>query len=252
MTLGKNREACVLEYQKLRGAVQAAFDQATQAIMFHETWRPAAKDVELHARMGTSYATHSFQIARWALRRELILALMRIWDHNSSSLSMRRVGTFLKDADFFVVLVEERAQGLGCSDEYQIGLVRKILEEERSLALPLIEKYLPGGQGFHTFKNLRILRDQRLAHHKINGAASLVDPTDDGIEQFYRDTLDLVSHLLHVVNGVACDVGESASMFAFYAQYFWAGVRGERTDGHPDYRSPSLPGPFGDPIATSD
>ena len=38
------------------------------AIAFHEVWKPAAYDTDLHARMGVSYATQAFNITRTALR----------------------------------------------------------------------------------------------------------------------------------------------------------------------------------------
>lgn len=234
----EHRDALVRKYRELRSAVVAAQEQATQAAMFHETWRPAATDAELHARMGTSFATHSFQITRWALRRELILTLMRIWDNNTTALSIKRINAALLDEELFTVIIEERVRRIGISTEYVNEMMRATLEERRQLVLPLIAKYLPNGSGHRIFKLLRELRDKRLAHHQIKEPVALVDPTNEGIEEFYQDTLEVVTHLLHLVNGVVCEISEATSMFASYARFFWASARGERTEGHPNFSPP--------------
>ena len=56
---------------KLRAMVTAAFEELDWAVRFYEVWKIAADDKDLHARMGTSYSTHAFMIARAALRREM-------------------------------------------------------------------------------------------------------------------------------------------------------------------------------------
>ena len=60
-----------------RESVNAAQQEFDMTVMFHETWKPTAYDDDLHRRMGTSYATHTFKVLRMALRREMVLALMR-------------------------------------------------------------------------------------------------------------------------------------------------------------------------------
>jgi hypothetical protein len=43
-----------------------------------------AYDKDLHSRMGQSYASQAFLVIRMALRRETLLALMRLWDRNKA------------------------------------------------------------------------------------------------------------------------------------------------------------------------
>lgn len=76
---------------KLKAAVKAAENEAVTAVMFHETWKPTAYDNELLERMGESFATHSFQIIRSSLRREMLLALMRLWDSNHQAIRMTKI-----------------------------------------------------------------------------------------------------------------------------------------------------------------
>ncbi len=57
----------------LRESVKASQEEFDMAVMFHETWKPTAYDDDLHRRMGTSYATHTFNVVRVALRREMVL-----------------------------------------------------------------------------------------------------------------------------------------------------------------------------------
>jgi hypothetical protein len=224
---------------ELRGEVEIALEEAKMAAMFHETWRPAAKDTELHDRMGTSFATHSFQIIRWALRRELILSLMRIWDKNPRSLRLTSIRQSLREQDFFSALVRDRAHRIGFDQPSVISMMTATLDEKRQEALPLISKYMVGGDGYETFKKLRTLRDERLAHRQFATPATRTDPTDDEVEGFYVDTLELVSILLHLINATAFDFSEASAMYKSYAQHFWAGARGERTEGHPSFRSPA-------------
>ncbi|CAG4893059.1 hypothetical protein R54767_01456 [Paraburkholderia gardini] len=44
--------------------VDTAQQEIELAVMLHETWGPTAYDTGLHARIGTSYAAHAFQIIR--------------------------------------------------------------------------------------------------------------------------------------------------------------------------------------------
>jgi hypothetical protein len=238
MTRTVDKNDLVLKYKKTRNAVDAALEQATQATMFHETWRPCAQDSALLARMGNSYATHSFQVIRWALRRELIMSLMRLWDGYASSLSLRQIGDSLSNDDFFSVLLEERATQMDSADTPFMEMLRGNIQGKRRQVLPLIRKYDSDGSGFQTYNLLRTLRNKRLAHHEIGERLTLTDPTDERIEEFYLDTLDIVSRLHDIVNGVACDLNEAAGMFAHYARLFWASAKGEQTEGHPNYTPP--------------
>ena len=49
------------------------------AMAFTRAWKPAAYDRDLHQRLGTSYAANTFNVIRQVLRREMVLALWRIW-----------------------------------------------------------------------------------------------------------------------------------------------------------------------------
>lgn len=72
------------------------------AIMFHEVWKPATYDESLHNRMGVSYATNAFHIVRAALRREMLLALMRLWDKRREAVRMKSAAEILGDKDVIV------------------------------------------------------------------------------------------------------------------------------------------------------
>jgi AbiU2 len=93
------------EILALRKQVKAADEEFHVALAFHEAWRPAAYDKELHDRIGRSYAAHTFRVIAAALRREMLLALMRLWDSDTRSVQMRSVGETLRNA----AVVEELA-----------------------------------------------------------------------------------------------------------------------------------------------
>lgn len=67
----------------LREKVTAAQQEFDMAVMFHEVWKPAAYDTDLHSRMGNSYASQAFLVTRTALRREMVLALVRVGTQTS-------------------------------------------------------------------------------------------------------------------------------------------------------------------------
>ena len=93
----------------LRQKVEAAQQEFDMAVTFHEVWKPAAYDTDLHARMGTSYATQAFLITRTALRREMVLALMRIWDRDPRSVGMQLIIDAIQTNDMMSALTDDCA-----------------------------------------------------------------------------------------------------------------------------------------------
>jgi len=218
-------------------AVRAALDEVTIAVMFHETWKPTAYDADLHARMGNSHATHAFQIIRASLRREMLLALMRVWDSNKQALRMSKIVENLHDKSFFDALFQKRIAEVKDFPMNVRLATEKRLKSQRQAILTLGRKYQKSGSGFGTFAKLRILRDQRLAHRQISGPTTPeFDATDDEIERFYADTLDIVTRLVALVLGAACDLEGAGGLYRHHAASFWVNARGERTEGHPTYQ----------------
>ncbi len=215
---------------KLRESVRAAQQEFDMAVMFHESWKPAAYDVSVHQRISHSYAGHTFNIIRVALRRELVLALMRLWDTRKDSLRLENIARTLGDPDVIDALSKDRAP----SPESE-ALMKQDLARHASKAIALIKKYEKGGSGFSTLEALRRMRHKRLAHRDVtNGAVTGPDATDNQIDAFYRDNSEIVKLLLGAVNAVAYDPSEAADVFGHYAKHFWAGVSSERSANHPN------------------
>ncbi|WP_199155350.1 hypothetical protein [Chromobacterium sp. ASV23] len=226
------------EINNVKDAVRAAQSEIALAIMFHETWKPAAYDEDLHKRMGNSYATHSFQIVRMSLRREMLLTLLRLWDTNTQSLRMTAIAEKLRDKKFFDALVADRARGTGLASTGVVPAMREALQPEKDAALKLVGKYKDGA-GKPVLENLRTLRNERLAHRQIAPASpNMADATDEEIEGFYNDSLELVRLLLSLILATAFDLQDAAKVYRHHATFFWANARGERTPGHPNYRQP--------------
>jgi len=227
------------EINQVKDAVKAAEGEIALAIMFHETWKPTAYDEGLHDRLGDSFATHSFQIVRMSLRREMLLALLRLWDTNVAALRMTAIADKLRDKTFFEALVAVRASSIGLSSVGVADAMRNALKPKKEAVVKLVGKY-KDGSGKHVLENLRTLRNERLAHRQIAPASpSMADATDEEIEAFYSDNLELVRLLLSLVCATAFDLTEAAEVYRHHAKFFWASVRGERTKGHPNYRRPS-------------
>lgn len=240
--------------ERLKSIVDTARQEVDLAVMFHETWRPAAYDTDLHSRIGTSFASHAFQIIRMSLRRELILALTRLWDKDDRAVRMSLIAHHLGDKAFFEALVQYRARRLGLRSMFVPDRMREELTPRRDQVLKMIRKYSEGGAAFDVIEKLKRLRHEHLAHRQLPSAPVSVAeldaperekdgeqpvwPTDDEIEAFYQDNLEILRLLLSVVNGMAYDLSEAANVYKHHAKFFWASARGERTEGHPDYRPP--------------
>ncbi|MHA6130577.1 AbiU2 domain-containing protein [Pseudomonas fluorescens group sp. PF-1] len=133
--------------------------------------------------------------------------------------------------------------------------MRKELKPKRDQVLKLIRKYFENGTAFEVLEKLRTLRNEHLAHRELpkvpvavagsdtprqqdEEGQRPVRATDDEIETFYQDNLEIMRLLLSLVQGVAFDLSDAAVVYKHHAKYFWASARGERTEGHPDYHPP--------------
>ena len=221
----------------LKEMVTAAQQEFDLAVAFHEVWRPTAYDEKLHGRMGTSYATQAFRVVRTALQREVVLALVRLWDTNKRepSVKMTVIRERVGDKAVIDALAIERVKGdtwPGVVDAMQHDLQVKATE-----VMKLTSKYMEGGSHHTLCKGLVKLRNERLAHRQVEpssatGAAKL----DDDIEEFYQDNGKLIRALVSLVNATSYDPMEAAKVYERYAAEFWAGARGEETEGHPHFR----------------
>ena len=221
----------------LRESVSAAQQEFDLAVMFHETWKPTAYDDDLHRRMGSSYATHTFNVVRVALRREMVLALMRLWDTPRHALRLEQIARTLRDPHIIDALAADRAPFPEAKDQMKQDLARRAGE-----AIALIDKYSKGGSDHAICHKLQRMRHERLAHRDMTAVAATGPSATDGeIEAFYGDNSEIIRLLLSTVNALAYDPAEAGEVFRHYAAYFWAGARGERTEGHPNFRARKVP-----------
>jgi hypothetical protein len=206
--------------------VTAAQQEFDWAIAFHEVWKPPAYDRDLHSRLGKSLATQAFRVTRSALRREMILALMRLWDKDRRAIGMESVWATLRDGEVVDALALDRARRLGLLDAFKA--MRDDLGMKADNVLSLVGKYMKGGRSEGVLKRLRALRHERLAHRQVEPATARgADTTDDEIEEFYQDNSKLIQTLLSLVNAMAYDPSGTASVFGRYASSFWARISEE-------------------------
>jgi hypothetical protein len=226
----------VPDIASLRKKVVAAREEFDMAVQFHEMWKPSAYDKDLHKRMGRSYATQAFLIMRMALRRETLLALMRLWDRDSKAVGMELIAETLRDKCVIDALVAERMASIRIPEAD--GEMREEMSKLAMEAIALASKYSEGGSSSDILKRLRRIRDKSLAHREAMATAPGATATEEEIESFYQDNLQLVRLLLSLVEALAYNPDDSAGVFRHYAMHFWAGVSGEQTEGHPNYRVP--------------
>jgi AbiU2 len=219
---------------KLRAMVTAAFEELDWAVRFYEVWKIAAHDKDLHARMGTSYSTHAFMIARAALQREMLLALMRLWDKSAKAIQMHWIESTLRRSAVIDTLALDRSKRFGLD---VFDAMRADLQKKADEAIALIQTYR-AGPNKSALEKLIKLRHHRLAHRQVTSAAPEAPPDEREIEDFYRANTRLIEILASLVNAMGYSVEDGAGVYRHYAKFFWAGTRGEQTKGHPNYRKP--------------
>jgi hypothetical protein len=209
------------EITTLQAKVTAAQQEFDLAVAFHAIWKPTAYDKDLHGRLGVSYATQAFRVIRTALRRELILALIRLWDKDGRAIGMECIGNALGKKEVIDALTVARVdQG---SEVFEA--IRADLSEKANKAIPLVNKYVKDdGAGNAVYKKLRSLRNERLAHRQVEtkARATGATATDEEIEEFFQDNSKLVHILLSIFNAMAYDPEDTAKVFGFYASHFWS------------------------------
>jgi AbiU2 len=150
-----------IKIASLQKQVNAAKEEFYIAITLHETWKPAAYDEDLHGRMGASFATNAFLVVGSALRREMLLALMRLWDRDLRAVRMKEsIADVLRDQSVVHALAADRATGMTVAQDR----IRQDLSRCASEAIALVAKYSRGGSHYATLEKLRTLRNERLAH----------------------------------------------------------------------------------------
>ncbi|MGE0260092.1 MAG: hypothetical protein AB7T18_15210 [Alphaproteobacteria bacterium] len=254
------------EIQALKAKVRAADEEFAFAQECHETWKPAAYDIQLHERIGYSYVANAFNLIRLALRREMVLGLMRLWDKDKRTVDMQSIANALSDTRIVDALASNYAAfwtsleppNLRDIPEYLRSEFTELisahekkfgqeqgnkLRERASEAVSIIRKYQKDGSGYRTLDRLRDLRNERLAHRNVTQPTptevATPIPSDEEIEIFYKDMAELIRLLLVVVHQTDYRPDDTAKIHAKNAAYFWASVRGERTEGHPNYQAPS-------------
>jgi len=101
------------EILALRAKVRAADEEFHVAMACHEAWKPAAYDGAVHERMGNSYASNTFLVVRQMLRRETLLALMRLWDEDKRAVGMTSIANALDDKRIMDALAADYAAQWG-------------------------------------------------------------------------------------------------------------------------------------------
>jgi AbiU2 len=225
------------EIASLRAHVKAAQEEFDLAVVCHEMWKPTAYDKDLHQRMGVSYATNAFRVIVTALRREVLLALTRLWDKDRRSVRIEEIARILSDTHMIDVLAADRASRV--DDVHIKAAMKEDMKRQAKEVIDLIKSYCKNGRNEVVLGKLRTVRSWHLAHREIEPtAATGPGLTDEEIESFYRDNSKIIGLLLSLVSGIGYDPEETGEVFRHHASFFWAAVRGERTEGHPNYRPP--------------
>lgn len=112
---------------------------------------------------------------------------------------MTGIAELLRDKAFFDELVCQRAENLGYSFEVT-DRVREVLEPKRDRILTLIRKYTHDKERSTVLKRLTTLRLEQLAHRQTRQPTAPIglQHTDEEVEKFYQDKLEIVELMLSV------------------------------------------------------
>ncbi len=189
-------------------------------------------------RLGVSYATNAFRAVVTALRREVLMGLLRLWDKSKGGLRLDRIADEIRKPETVQALTEARSvcRHARQNEKYYadsvVADVRNNLDALATEFLQLFAKYERSGDGASILKKMRDLRDERLAHFDIHATmVSEKNATDQEIDEFFSDSTKLVQLLRRLVLGELFDPDEAAEVHRYYAKFFWASVRSERTEG---------------------
>ena len=217
----------------LRAMVKAARREANDAVMYREAWRPMAHDSQLHARLGKSFASQTFLIIRYGLWREMLSALMRIWDRESDAIHLSLMINQIQNESLIRELWKERLT------TRSTDIAEEMLADLRSKAVATkiaFDNYNKGGKR-QDYTFLRDFRHQQLAHAQTKRELTKApaDWCDQRTEDFYETTIFIVRQLLTIVESADHDLAGLAEEYGHSSKLFWASVKGERTEGHPNY-----------------
>ncbi|OHX16152.1 hypothetical protein BI343_15920 [Chromobacterium amazonense] len=226
----------------MKKKVEAVEQEVTTAIALHESWKPIVIDSELQNRMGESLATNTFNIIRWSLRREMLLALLRVWDKDGKTASIREIIKELRKSDTLEKLIASRNHPSPI-DHLLTEHLRGYLPNKIKQVDELFNKYTSkDGESAQVLLKLTLLRNVTLAHHQLKPVdPEKISATDEQIESFHQDTCRIVEQLMNIVCATELDMNQTTHVYSTYARFFWASAKGERTPGHPSYRKATQP-----------
>ena len=235
------------QMKKVRSQIEVAREEFDMAVLYHEVWKPMAYDVDLHARMGASLATNAFLIIKSALRREMLLAIGRVWDSVNGAPQLERITHLLNQKALREQLLSERianAKLIPVSahlpPEFWETLEQE-LETAANNAISILDKWSQDGDRNAIRKRFKALRNQFLAHRQVSLSFSDEDGlSDEEVNEYYNDTSEVINLLLNICLAVTYNPSDTGNAYRKAAELFWAGARGERTDGHPNFVDPAL------------
>jgi len=235
------------QINKVRSQIQAAREEFDMAVLYHEVWKPMAYDVDLHTRMGESLASNAFRIIKSALRREMLLAIGRVWDSVNGAPQLERMAHLLNERAFREKLLAERIANVKLSPgsahlppEFWQQLDEG-LEVAMNKSISILNKWSHDGGQNMVRKRFKALRNQFLAHRQVALSFSEEDGlSDEEVNEYYNDTSEVIQLLLNLCLAVTYNPSDTGYVYRKAAELFWAGARGERTEGHPSFVDSTL------------
>lgn len=171
------------------------------------------------------------------------MGLLRLWDRSKGGVRIDKIAASVRKQETIEGLLEARSVTKHARSSGMVGAesildeMRENLKSHATAFLEVMNKYDDNGEGAALLKKFRTLRHERLAHFDISAtSAPEKNATDQEIDQFYSDSTNMVQVLRGLVLAEFFDPAEAADVHRYYAKYFWASVRGERTEGHPNFR----------------
>jgi len=189
----------------LKASVQTAKEDLTAALAFYEAWKPVASDEQLLAKLKQSPVATTILTIRLALKREMLLALDRLWQN------MERASRSIKSRDVLSALTKERS-----SKPAMQAVVRRQLAQHLAASTAMLDNYASD--------YAKATLDRWLTASSLRTSDLAADMEASEIGKLVADLRELTSRLSSLALGECDDFLDVAQQYSDMSLQFWRSV----------------------------
>ena len=222
---------------ELRHRLDLTWQDLMTAVACFEIFRVAARDKTLLDRLGKSFSTGAFNAIRNSLYREVVLALMRIWDKSpKNNLRMEEIILNLTRSEVVASIKRRRREAFGDMGHNADAAEAQVEREIRQIKF--IQNRIMRGSLRNAFKALEKHRNEFLAHSTLGrSSASEIRDVVYGDERYLLRWSAILSKKLNLLLDLHTSPRSDFRDFKIAAKCFWGPVRAETVEERKAARS---------------